>query len=143
MSLAMCLHQITAMAGIPKTATNAIHAVAFLLEELIDTQINVTIKEALDSQITEFSSDMKLLIEDAKEKISDHIKSSTNNTDKISTPSSGPQQQDKTYALILINPPVHANPKLAAKEGIKARQFFIERNKRLKALTSQQPTAQI
>jgi hypothetical protein len=28
---------------------------------------------------------------------------------------------------VLVNPPAHANPKIAAREGIKARQFLIQR----------------
>ena len=68
-SLATCLYQVLAMAGVSKPVLNAIRSVAYLLEELEDTHINSTVIEAFDSQITEFSSDMKMLIEDAKEKI--------------------------------------------------------------------------
>ena len=62
------------MAGIQKPILNAIRFIVFLLEELEETHINITVKEALDSQITESTSDMKLLIEDAREKINEHIK---------------------------------------------------------------------
>ena len=126
-SLATCLHQITAMVGIHKPAINAIHAVAFLIEELEDTEINMTIREALDSQMTEFSSDIKLLIEDMKEKISDHIMTTENLLPKPSTQSPSQQKQSTmTYASTLISPPLHVNSKLAAKEGIKAQQFLLE-----------------
>ena len=60
-SLSMCLHQISAMASVPKPVLNAIRAIAFMLEEMEEMQINTTVKEALDSQITEFTSDMKIL----------------------------------------------------------------------------------
>ena len=73
-SLSTCLHQISALAGVPKQSVNAIRSVAFLLEELEDSQINVTVRDALDSQMTEFTSDFKMLIEDAKERIDEHAK---------------------------------------------------------------------
>ena len=59
-SLAACLYQVSAMAGISKLGINAIRSVAFLLEELEDTQINGMVKEAFDSQITEFSQEMRI-----------------------------------------------------------------------------------
>jgi len=125
-SLATCLHQISAMAGLQKPVINAIRSVAFLLDELEETQINLTVKEAFDSQITEFTSDMKLLVEDAKEKIDAHIKASEERLAKVPQthmPNSQPTPPVNTYASILVNPPAHANPRVAAREGIKARQF--------------------
>ena len=68
-ALAICLHQIAMMGGVPKQTVNAIRATAYLLEELEELTIHETIKEAFDSQITEFTSDMKLLVEDTNEKI--------------------------------------------------------------------------
>ena len=62
------------MGGVPKQTINAIHATAYQLEELEELTILETIKEAFDSQITEFTLDMKLLVEDANEKIDSHIK---------------------------------------------------------------------
>ena len=63
------------MAGLQKPVINAIQSVAFLLDEIEDTQISTSVKEALDSQIIEFTSDIKLLIENAKDKINKHLKS--------------------------------------------------------------------
>ena len=126
-SLSTCLHQISAMAGIQKPVLNAIRSVAFLLEEIEETQISTTVKEALDNQIMEFASDIKLLIEDAKDKISHHLKTTEDHTAKEATSTLNPcRQNTTTYASVLINPPAHANPKIAAREGIKARQFLIE-----------------
>jgi hypothetical protein len=136
-SLAACLYQISVMAGLQKPVINAVRAVAFLLEEIEDDHINLTVKEAFDSQINEFTNDMKDLIEDAKEKINTHIKTTEERFAKIIIPTPVTQQNaatpftttnttTATYATALINPPPHANPKIAAKEGIKARQFMIE-----------------
>ena len=63
------------MSGLQKPVINAIRLVAFLLDELEDMQINETVKEAFDSQTNEFTTDMKTLIDDVKEKIDVHLKS--------------------------------------------------------------------
>ena len=60
---------ITALPGLQKHAINAIRAVASLLEELEESTINKTVRDTFDSQIMEFTSDMKILIEDLNEKI--------------------------------------------------------------------------
>jgi len=68
---------------------------------------------------------MKLLVEDAKEKIDKHIQDKV----RLGTPTTGNpvgQTHTQSYASALVNPPPHANPKLAAREGIKARQVMIE-----------------
>ena len=135
------------MAGLNKQAINAIRATAFLLEELEENSIHETVRVAFDSQTTEFSADMKLLIEDVNEKISEHIKAAViqaiqsipqfqrTRTRSLSPPPEPRNQENKgkekeiekkTYATALINPPPHTNPKLAAREGIKARQFLIQ-----------------
>ena len=51
------------MARLQKPVVNAICLVAFLLNKIEDNQISTSVKEALDSQIMEFISDIKLLIE--------------------------------------------------------------------------------
>ena len=135
-SISTCLHQISELAGIPKQVINAIRSVAFMLvEELEDTQIHNSLRTALDAQMTEFTSDMKLLIEDAKEKINENIRTAEERLNRIpaqtltqpSHPATG-----NSYASILVNAPAHANPKIAAKEGIKVRQYLIQGIRNLK-----------
>ena len=124
-SLHTCLHQISALAGVPKQVVNAIRSVAFLLEEMEDSQVNNTLREALDSQMTEFTSDFKLLIEDAKEKIDEHVKATEQRLANLATHPVQPKSTTGSYASALINPPLHVNPRVAAREGIKARQFML------------------
>jgi len=123
--LSICLHQISAMAGLQKPVINAIRSVAFLLDEMEVSQINLTVKEAFDSQITEFTSDMHTLIEDAKEKIDSHIRIAEERLAQLPTPQATQHKPPMpgSYASVLINPPAHANPRVAAREGIRARQF--------------------
>ena len=127
-SLAACLYQIAALSGVPRTVLNAVRSVAFMLDEMEDTQINLTVKEAFDSQITEFTSDMKMLIVDAKEKLDDHFKVTEERLTQAINISAAQVKQTptNTYASVLTTPPPHANPRIAAREGIRARQFLLE-----------------
>ena len=126
-SLSICLHQISAMPGLQKQAINAVRSVAYLLEDMENTQINDTLREALDSHLTELTSDMKTLIEDAKEKIDEHVKMAEERLTNTTAPAASQHRPPvNSYASVLINPPAHANPRVAAREGIKARQFLIE-----------------
>jgi hypothetical protein len=137
-ALSICLHQIAAMKGIPKQALNAVRATAFLLERVEEEAINEKVRSAFESQITEFTSDMKLLVEDVNTKIDTHLKEAMEQWTQ--TVKSAPQPtatnhsrttptaatNNYSYASALINPPPHVNPKLAAREGIRARQFVVE-----------------
>ena len=128
------------MSGVPKQAVNAIRASAFLLEELEETAINETIRIAFDSQITELASDMKILVEDTGVKVDQRIKDSFEQVIKdlkqAQTPPGFGTQTNTTArnasgayphpcASALVNPPPNVNPVLAAKEGIRARQFLM------------------
>ena len=111
-SLTTCLHQILAMPGIQKPAINTIQSVAFLLNKLEETQINTTVKEAIDNHINKPASDTKLLIEDVKVKLTNHIKTIEDQFSKNLTTTTTPIPQQPlpkppTYASILINPPAH------------------------------------
>ena len=135
-SLSTCLHQISALPGIQKPVMNTVRAVAFLLDELEETQINITVKDAFDSQLNEYTTDMLSLIKDAKDKIKTQIdKIEAKITSSITTAQNSRHTacnatantpgSANSYVAALINPPPHANPRLAAREGIKAWQFAI------------------
>ena len=81
------------------------------------------VKEAFDSQITEFTSDMKLLIEDAKKKITKHAKNHQEPNPKLN-----PTLKfiETSTTNLCINPLSHTNLRIAVREGIKAQQFLIE-----------------
>ena len=142
-SLATCLHQISSLPNTTKPVINAICTVALLLEEMEDTQIYTVVKEAVNIQINKVTTDIQKLIEDAMDKLNNQFKqveakiaslkpltqtmfdnqpihSHASTTLMLSQTNPIPN----TYAAALINPP-HANPKLAAHKGIKARQFAI------------------
>lgn len=115
-----------------------------MLDELEEQQINNTLMTALDSQLTEMTSDMKILIDDAKEKISQHCKAAEERLANVRPPPpplhSTQAKTMNTYASVLVSPPAHANPRVAAREGIKARQFMLEgiKNSKFSHLDSSQ-----
>src|SRR6266511_4152069 len=69
-----CLQQISRMSGITKTIATAIQSIALLADEFEETSINETVRDAVTSQLSELTSDVKLLIDDAKQKIDEHHK---------------------------------------------------------------------
>jgi hypothetical protein len=116
------------MSGVTKPVLNAIRAVAFLISEMGETQVTGRIQEAFDIQITELTADMATLIDEAKGKLGEHFKETEERLSKIMdrVDSQPRQTQQGTYASAINNPPPHVNPRIAAKEGIKARQFLLE-----------------
>lgn len=97
--------------------------------------INDTVRIAFDSYITEFTLDMKQLVDNVKEKVDLHLREVTTKLAqeavKAVTPTGGSSAKEasvlkvQSYATALFNPPPHANPKIAAKEGVKTRQFLL------------------
>ena len=76
-SLLICLHQISTLSRSQKQMTNTIRAVAFLLDKLDEIQVNQRYKDGFDTQINEVTHDIQNLIQDIKEKISNHISQTT------------------------------------------------------------------
>jgi hypothetical protein len=66
------------------------------------------------------------LIDNAKGKLNEHFKETERRLALLVDKAYTKQTQPATYASIMNNPPPHTNPRIAAKEGIKARQFLIE-----------------
>lgn len=51
-AVSICLHQVSALAGLPRQAVNAVRSAAFLLEELGENSINETVRSTFDSHLT-------------------------------------------------------------------------------------------
>ena len=123
-SLATCLHQISSLPNATKPVINAICAVALLLEEMEDIQIYTVVKEAVDIQINEVTTDIQKLIKDATDKLNDQFKQVKAKIASLKPPtqtmidnqpihshaSTTPMLSQtnpipNTYAAALINPP--------------------------------------
>jgi hypothetical protein len=119
------------MAGIGKMVANAVRSAAYMAGEIEENSINEVVRDATVSQLNELAKDVKMLVEGAKESIDNHLqmKAAAFNDSSITTTTAGGNeinQGRRTYAEALVNPPAHANPRLAAREGIRARQVMIE-----------------
>ena len=149
-SLKYCLHQISRMPGITVAIGKAVRSAALLVEELEEYAIGEMIRDTVNIQLVGVMEDLQLLSSDVKEKIDQKLEESTkemekytNNLSRIvtklesaathttnqpnATAGATPTYNGvKTYAQTLVSPPPHANPKLAAREGIRARQFMLE-----------------
>ena len=154
-AISYCLHQISGMARVPKQVVNAVRATAFLLEEIEEMAVNETVRSAFDSQLTEFTADMKLLAEDVNTKIDNHLKAVLDQIEKAAskippptatTGASEPTRQATTtipsYASALVKPSPNADPKLAAREGIKSKVVSPHWNRQVKARATRHTDAQ-
>lgn len=146
--LVHCLHQIADMPGITKPITNAVRSVAHLLEENAQEESDQFIRENLVSQINEHASDWANITEDLRRKIDQRfdsrIQDLENATEKFKQKSEEIIQELATkisnqettrpgnavtasYSQAVIGTvPAHANPRVAAREGIRIRQIMLE-----------------
>ena len=140
--LATAIHHVINY-KLPKPATNALRAIAFLMNELEETAIHQTVRDSVTTQFNEMGTDLKDFVTDATRRIDEHIESkmaeistatktlvdSVKETLMALPPvntnaTQAPPQLD--YRQALAKPPPHVDPRLAAKEGIKLRQFLLE-----------------
>ena len=126
--LATALHQVAAYKGVSRPATNAIRAVAFLLEELEENALHQTVQESVTVQLNELASDLKDYVTDATQQIDSHMESRLEeiskatktlvNKVKMSISDNPPPGNHNTgnvtpplnYRRALMNPPPHADP---------------------------------
>ena len=140
--LATAIHHVINY-KLPKPATNALRAIAFLMNELEETAIHQTVRDSVTTQFNEMDTDLKDFVTDATRRIDEHIESkmaeismatktlvdSVKETLMALPPvntnvTQAPPQLD--YRQALAKPPPHVDPRLAAKEGIKLCQFLLE-----------------
>lgn len=109
------------------------------------------LQETVNTQLSTMSEDLSLLTMDIKEKVDNHlevkladldksidrinqvigklkkIKENTSRTNQgTNSIQPGNTRGHRTCVETLVAPPPHANPRLLAKEGIKARQLMLE-----------------
>ncbi len=148
-SLKYCLHQISRMPGITVPIGKAVRAAAILIEEFEEYAVAEIIRETVNNQLSSLTEDFQLLATNVKEQIDERLEERLTDLDRYTTrmdrvvtkmensnvtpphnttTSTHPARLHghKTYAETLISPPRHVDPRLAAKEGIRARQFMLE-----------------
>ena len=80
------------------------------------------INSHMESRLEEISKATKTLVNKVKTSISDNPPPSNHNKGNVAPL--------LNYRRALMNPPLHANPQLAAKEGIRIRRFMVKGIKR-------------
>ena len=141
--LVTALHHVTELKGVLMPAINAIHAIAFLLKEIEECTLHQMIQDTVMTQLNDLATDLKHYVTDATQCIDSHIETKlegiseatktlvnsvkTTISDAPPPGTSNPgSNASLDYRKALMNPPPHADPRLAAKEGIRLHQFLVE-----------------
>ncbi|KAF8805380.1 hypothetical protein BYT27DRAFT_7258493 [Phlegmacium glaucopus] len=126
-TLATALHQIAAIDRIPKEAVEAIQAVAYMLDELDEGIIAATARDAVNDQLAYMNDELKTLtghfLTTMENEMGKHLATVAEATKGLASTTT------KSYkeALLSNNPtPANADPRILAREGIKARQFLLD-----------------
>lgn len=139
------LQEIADSEELPRSSSNAIRAVARLLDALpveIDA-VQETIRESVNVQLESMSTDLKEFVADTTQRIDDHvdtkIKELTEAMQKLTeqaraTANEGLEREEREFAdgvtmnykRALLRTPPEVDPRLAAKENIRQRQFLLE-----------------
>jgi hypothetical protein len=137
--MSYCLHQISEMSGISNLIANAVRAAAYMVEEMGEHAVNEIVRDAVLSQTNELAQDLRSLIEDAKEKIGDHIQTRLNELTPPSPLSSSayPTQSQHHAETIspenlcrgLIQPTLARKPKIGGKREHSRQADHARRNR--------------
>ena len=133
------LFQISGMAGVPGLARRAMRAAAYLMEEMDTDAIATVTRDAVVEQMTYITEELKSMTEHIKLTITEEIGNQVRaieeataaaaaHTKKISD-EAATKQQGMSYKEALGKQPDHerqADPRIVAREGIKARQFLMD-----------------
>jgi len=140
--MSAALFQIAAMQGVPGLAMRAIRAAAYIMEEIEEEAIAITTRDTVADQMTYMTEEMKNITEHLKEtitiEIGNQIKTLEETTStalkqmkeaKLSNQDSiynNPGMSHNQLAGRLAIPGKEIDPRLAAREGIKARQLLLD-----------------
>jgi len=128
--LAACMHQVAGLEGILKQAEKAIQSLATLMECMADDGIKETIHELILGELNSMVEDINGMLEgmkkDTSKKMSKQVEALKQATVvqkttycEVNTTNNGTTPYKDALAL----PPLSVDPRIAAKEGIRARQF--------------------
>ena len=118
-SIVVCLHQISKMKGMNRQTSNTIQAVSFLIEEMEETVINTTVRDAVITQLNELTLDVRLLIMGAKEKIDEHLQKTPTATHTATTPPQPPYGTCSYVEALVTAPPLSHTDIVSIKDRVK------------------------
>jgi len=143
---AICLHHITAMApGIPPTVTNAIRALAFLMEEVDTTAAIQNYHDGFNTELDNFTTELGQLVADARTKLDLQLEDMAQATTRITQTANDARTQPQsatnpqtinhtltvtpeqpTYSQVLLQSPKELDPRMLARHNIRRRQVMLE-----------------
>ena len=116
--------QIAALGKVPR---EAIWSAAFLLDELDENAIAVTARNAVNDQLTYMNDELKTMADHIGtvivKEVGKHVETLTSAVKNITT---APSRTFKDALLNGPSAPSNINPRLLAREGIRACQFLID-----------------
>jgi hypothetical protein len=141
--LSAALHHVTEYKGVSKQAINAIRSIAYLLDEMEENALHETVRDTVTVQLNEFVNDMKEFATDTTKRVDKHINNKLSELSEamkdlmdlvklafndlpLSVRNKNRNKTPSTYKQALLHPPPLVDPRLAAKEGIRVRQFLLE-----------------
>jgi len=134
-TMATCMHQIASLAGVSKKAELAMRSLATLLEIMAEDGLKETVREVIIGELNSMVEDINGALSEVKNTLQEEVTKHATAlkeavTDRVNhAPTQGQQpdtQQATPYKDALACPPPTADPKIAAKEGIRARQFLLD-----------------
>ncbi|KAF8802345.1 hypothetical protein BYT27DRAFT_7341436 [Phlegmacium glaucopus] len=126
--LASALFQIVALDKIPREAGQAIRAAAYLLDEIEEAAIAATAREAVNDQLTYMNDELKTMTDHLGTVLQREVEKQF---ESLSTVTKGlAVAPSKLFKDALLGgtsaPGPNIDPRILAREGIKARQFLVD-----------------
>jgi len=128
-AVSTCLHQIanTRGNGLTPLIKSLIRAAATLLDETGYDNIRNAAKEIVVEQLKDIYEDLASITEGVKSNIREEFNKHSQSLTELTKTLSKQIKPTPSYSDILSNgPPPNVNPKVVAREGIKARQFLVD-----------------
>ncbi|KAF8813547.1 hypothetical protein BYT27DRAFT_7084352 [Phlegmacium glaucopus] len=126
--LAATLFQIAALDKIPREAMQAIRAAAYLLEEIEETAIAATAREAVNDQLTYMNDELKTMTDHFSTMLQREMEEQFESLTTVTKDLAAVPSKSFKDALLggNLTPGPNIDPRILAREGIKARQFLVD-----------------
>ncbi|KAF8198990.1 hypothetical protein BJ912DRAFT_807639, partial [Pholiota molesta] len=129
--MSQCLHQIANLVVGPNTpagraVVSAIQAAATLLEDMADDGLKTMICDAVLSEVNSMAEDLQSTLADFTTKLSAKVTQHAQTLSQVARPAAAQIPTPAPYRDALMGPPMDVNPRVPAKEGIRARQLLVD-----------------
>lgn len=104
----------------------AIQATVTLLEDMADNRLKTMIRNTVLSKVNSMAEDLQSTLADFTTKLSAEVAQHTQTLSQAARPAVVQIPTPAPYRDVLLSPPLDVNPRIAAKEGIRARQLLVD-----------------